>query len=293
MTMRVEESTYTRLGNAVLADEAQGTHKLSALLIKAASDQGFNDDQVRRLVERTNTMKQLALFSGRGKHATAADVAFEPADPEEVLQGVRAARGDAAPSTSGAKTAAANHLVDMHARQLADHTSFVVPQEREKSASGGAEIDPRTLWAGTRADLEAAAALYAAEAEQAAHREKIAAVHTARAFLGTQMRNLEEEAYLLQAQSVKLAHELRLLASTNEEELQDVLHRLQDPGHKIAMLAELSGVSLPGVELDRAHVAWDTPPLAERLQDFFEKRAAVLKRQDELEEVKATLATLR
>lgn len=94
--MSFTDRDYTMLGKAIVKDYDDQGINLAESIAKIASDQSMNTEEIKRLVETTNTLAHLHLFD---KMADGDDryVTFEAADPEELIQGEKTAAVAPAP----------------------------------------------------------------------------------------------------------------------------------------------------------------------------------------------------
>ncbi len=82
--MSFTDRDYKRLGNAIVKDFNDQGIKLAESIAKVAADQSMNNEEIKRLVETTNTIAHLDLFE---KMADGDDryVTFEAADPDKLI----------------------------------------------------------------------------------------------------------------------------------------------------------------------------------------------------------------
>ena len=275
----INEDTYTRLSRAIVNAQSD-TYSLRDGLIKISREQGMNADQVRRLVERTNTVAHLEHFQN-AKQASSRNVVFEAVDPEDVLRGVGA--GAAA---SPEKTAAVVDLAfEVEARILGDEGMFRLSPVQEKTASAE---DVVFLWPGTLQELEEANAYEQKLAEAKTAREAAALRLQALEHLASAQAQLNEDATMLYFDGVKLA---TALLRGNEPERQERIDELAafipDAATKLATLAAVVEREFPAVPAAPASAPWEVPAEAEALVRFAEKRAELLRRGEELDELAA------
>lgn len=275
----INEDTYTRLSRAIVSAQSD-SYSLRDGLIKISREQGMNADQVRRLVERTNTVAHLEQFQN-AKQASR-NVVFEAVDPEDVLRGI----GAAAPADATKTAAVVDLAFEVEARILGDEGMFRLSPGQEKTAS--AADDVVFLWPGTLEDLE----------EAHAYEQKLAAVKTAREaaalheqaveHLASARAQLNEDATMLYFDGVKLAASLlRGNEPERQERIDELAASIPDAGTKLATLAAVVGREFPVAPATPASAPWEVPAEAGALVRFAEKRAELLRRGEELDELAA------
>jgi len=103
--MEVREKLYIKIANSAISQFESSDTPLASTTVKEARSEGFNEKQVRRLVERVNTMAHLHSMD-KMSSASKPDrfVDFDIVDPTKVLKAL--GRGSKTTKTANSKQAA-------------------------------------------------------------------------------------------------------------------------------------------------------------------------------------------